>query len=51
MIKKSDLIDIIEINVLIYYYLIRNKENQLFFLTINKIYDTFNKSFEIISQL
>ena len=51
MIKKLDLIDIIKINVLIYYHLIRNKENKLFSLTINEIYDIFNKSFEVISQL
>ena len=40
MIKKFDFIDIIKINALIYYYLIRNKENKLFFLIINKIYNT-----------
>ena len=40
-IQKSDLIDIVEIDVLAYYYLIRNKENKLFSLTINEIYDTF----------
>ena len=49
MIKKFNFIDIIKINVSIYYYLIRNKENKLFPLIINKIYDIFNKSFEIIS--
>ena len=48
MIKKFDFIDIAEINISIYYYLIRNKENKLFSLTMNKIYDIFNKSFEII---
>ena len=31
MIKKSDFIDIIKINTSIYYYLIRNKKNKLFF--------------------
>ena len=51
MIKKFDVIDIVEINVSIYYYLIRNKKNKLFFLIINEIYDIFNKFFEIISQL
>ena len=30
MIKKFDLIDIIKINALIYYYLIRNKKNKFF---------------------
>ena len=39
MIKKLDLVDIIEINALIYYYLIRNKENKLFSLIMNEIYD------------
>ena len=48
MIKKLNFIDIIKINVSIYYYLIRNKENKLFSLTINEIYDIFNKFFEII---
>ena len=49
MIKKFDLIDIIKINISIYYYLIRNKENKLFSLIMNKIYDIFNEFFEIIS--
>ena len=40
-IQKLDLIDIIEIDVSAYYYLIKNKENKLFSLTMNKIYDTF----------
>ena len=39
MIKKFDFIDIIKINALIYYYLIRNKKNKFFFLIINEIYD------------
>ena len=51
MIKKLDFIDIIEINISIYYYLIQNKENKLFSLIINKIYDIFNEFFKIISQL
>ena len=51
MIKKLNLIDIVKINVSIYYYLTRNKKNKLFSLIINKIYDIFNESFEIISQL
>ena len=49
MIKRFDFIDIVEINILIYYHLIRNKENKLFSLTINKIYDIFNEFFEVIS--
>ena len=44
-IQKSNLIDIVEINVLTYYDLIRNKENKLFSLIINEIYDI--ESFEI----
>ena len=44
-IQKLNLIDIIEIDALTYYHLIKNKENKLFSLIINKIYDT--KSFEI----
>ena len=40
MIKKSDFIDIAKINASIFYYLIRNKKNKLFSLTMNKIYDT-----------
>ena len=43
IIKKSDFIDIVEINVLIYYYLTRNKKNKLFFLIMNKIYDILYK--------
>ena len=39
-IQKSDLIDIIEINALAYYHLIKNKENKFFSLTMNEIYDT-----------
>ena len=49
IIKKFDLIDIIKINVLIYYYLTRNKENKLFSLIMNEIYDIFNKFFKTIS--
>ena len=48
MIKKFDFIDIIEINISIYYYLTRNKENKLFFLIINEIYNIFNEFLEII---
>ena len=51
IIKKSDFIDIIKIDASTYYYLIRNKKNKLFSLTMNKIYDIFNESFEVISQL
>ena len=46
-IQKSDFIDIAEIDVSAYYYLIKNKENKLFFLTMNEIYDTFIQFFEV----
>ena len=49
MIKKLDFIDIIKINVSIYYYLIRNKEDKFFSLIINEIYDIFNEFLKIIS--
>ena len=39
-IQKPDFIDIVEIDVSIYYHLIKNKENKFFSLTINEIYDT-----------
>ena len=48
-IQKSDLIDIVEIDALTYYYLIRYKENKFFSLTMNEICDTFIQSFEISS--
>ena len=49
-IQKPNLIDIAEIDASAYYYLIRNKENKLFSLTMNEIYDTLiQSSFEILS--
>ena len=48
IIQKPDLLNIIKIDALIYYYLIRNKENKFFSLIINEIYDTLIKSFEIL---
>ena len=51
MIKEFDFIDIVEIDISIYYYLIRNKKNKLFSLIMNEIYDILNKSLEVISQL
>ena len=51
MIQKSNLLNIVEIDISIYYYLIRSKENKLFSLTMNKIYDIFIKSFEILSSM
>ena len=50
-IQKSDFIDIAEIDALTYYYLIRNKENKLFFLTMNKICDTPIQSSEVSLQM
>ena len=51
MIQKLDLLNIIEINVSIYYHLIRSKKNKLFSLIMNKIYDTLIKPFEILSPM
>ena len=51
MIQKSDLLDIVEINVLIYYHLIRSKENRLFSLIMNKIYNTLIEPSEILSSM
>ena len=51
MIQKFNLLNIIEINASAYYYLTRNKENKLFSLTINEIYDTFIKFFETLSSM
>ena len=50
-IQKSNLIDIVEINVSTYYYLIKNKKNKLFSLIMNEIYDTPIQSFEVLSQM
>ena len=50
-IQKSDLIDIIEINVSTYYYLVKNKENKFFFLIMNEIYDTLIQFLEVSSQM
>ena len=50
-IQESDLLNIIEINILTYYYLTRSKENKLFSLTINKIYDTLIEPPEILSSI
>ena len=51
MIQKLSLIDIAKINVLTYYYLIKNKENKLFSLILNEIYDTLIKSSEVLSLM
>ena len=51
MIQKSDFLDNAEIGVSVYYYLTRNKKNRLFSLIMNKIYDIFIKSFEILSPM
>ena len=51
MIQESDLLNIVEIDVLIYYHLARSKENKLFSLIMNEIYDILIKSFEILSSM
>ena len=51
MIQKSDLLNIVEIDVSTYYYLARSKENKLFSLTMNEIYDIFIKPLEILSSM
>ena len=51
MIQKLNFLNIVEIDVSIYYYLARSKENKLFSLTMNEIYDTFIESFEILSSM
>ena len=51
MIQKPNLLNIVKIDVLIYYYLTRSKENRLFSLTMNKIYDTLIESFEILPPM
>ena len=39
-IQKFDLIDIVEIDALTYYHLVKNKKNKLFSLIMNEICDT-----------
>ena len=51
MSQKFDLLNIVEIDVLTYYHLTRNKKNKLFSLIMNEIYDTLIKSFEILSSM
>ena len=51
MIQKSNLLNIVEINISIYYYLTRSKENKLFFLIMNEIYNILIKSLEILSSM
>ena len=51
MIQKFDLLNIIEIDISIYYHLTRSKENKLFSLIMNKIYNTFIKPSEILSSM
>ena len=50
-IQKFNFINIIKIDALIYYHLIRNKKNKLFSLIMNEIYDTFIESFEILLSI
>ena len=45
MIKKFNFIDITKIDVSIYYYLVHNKKNKPFSLTMNEIYDILYKFF------
>ena len=47
MIKKIYFINIAKIDASTYYYLIRNKKNKLFSLTMNKTYNTLYESFLI----
>ena len=51
IIQKFNLFDITEIDASTYYFSIRNKKNKLFSLTINKIYDTLIKFFEVLSSI
>ena len=51
MIQKLNLLNIVEINAFIYYYLTRSKDNRLFFLIMNKIYDTLIESLETLSSI
>ena len=51
MIQKFNFLNIVEINVLVYYYLARSKENRLFSLIINEIYDTLIEFFETLSPM
>ena len=51
MIQKFNLLNIIKINVLVYYHLTRSKENKFFSLIINEIYDTLIESFKTLSLM
>ena len=51
IIQKLNLLNIVKIDVSVYYYLTRSKKNRLFSLITNKIYDTFIKSFETLSSM
>ena len=51
MIQKFDFLDIAEIDTLTYYYLTRNKENKLFSLIMNEIYNTLIESFEVLLSI
>ena len=50
-IQKFNFIDVAEIDASAYVYLIKNKENKLFSLIMNKIYDIFIQFFDIRSQM
>ena len=51
IIQKFNFLNIVEIDALTYYHLIRNKQNKLFSLIMNKIYDTFIDFFEVLSSI
>ena len=51
MIQEFNFLNIVEIDISTYYYLTRSKENKLFSLIMNKIYDILIKSFEILPSM
>ena len=51
MIQKFNFLNIVKIDAFIYYYLTRSKENRLFSLIMNEIYDIFIKFFETLSPM
>ena len=51
MIQKPDFLDIVKINISTYYYLIQSKENKLFSLIMNEIYNILIESLEILFSM
>ena len=49
--QKLDLLNIVEIDISIYYHLVRSKKNKLFSLIINEIYDTLIEFSEILPPI